>query len=284
MFIFFIITKYKENDQLMKHTYPYTTALITGASSGIGESLAKAFGKAGISVVLVARSESNLKKIAEEISGYSVKALPVRLDITQPGSLDELTRILIDHQISIDLLVNNAGFGSYGYFHELPVERELDMIQLNISALVQYTHHFIQPMLRKNRGAVINISSTASFQPVPFMATYAATKAFVTSFTMALQSEYKNSGLTFIAVCPGRTHTQFQIVSGSDKIKIKSRFATTGQVTAVTMKALRKRRTLVIEGLSNRIATHLQRLFPKKLTLALTRWIFNPRNRQSDGR
>ncbi len=227
-------------------------------------------------MVLVARSEAALNTIAEEIRSSGVSVITLPLDLITPDSLDIVSRRLREQQIEIDLLVNNAGFGSYGFFHELPVEREMDMIQLNISALVKFTHHFIQPMVQRNHGAVINISSTASFQPVPFMATYAATKAFVTSFTLALHSEYKNTNVSFITICPGRTKTQFQLVSGSERITIKSRFATTDQVTRVTLKALKKRRPLAIEGWSNQFATHVQRIFPVKLTLALARWIFKP--------
>jgi hypothetical protein len=264
----------------MNKPYPYQWALITGASSGIGESLARAFGRLGVSLVLIARSEAALNTIAEEIrqSGVSVITLP--LDLIKPDSLDIITHQLREQQIEIDLLVNNAGFGSYSFFHELNINREMDMIQLNIAALVRFTHHFIQPMIRRNHGAVINISSTASFQPVPFMATYAATKAFVTSFTLALHSEHKNTNVSFITICPGRTKTQFQVVSGSQRITIKSRFATTDQVTRVTLNALKKKRPLVIEGWSNKIATHMQRFIPRKLTLALARWIFKPHRTQ----
>ncbi len=260
----------------MKKHKPYTQALITGASSGIGESLARAFGKSGLSLVLIARSKMALDKIADDIRTSNVTVNTLPLDLIQPDALDKLIQYLKEKNIEIDLLVNNAGFGSYGYFHGLNAARELEMIQLNISALVKFTHHFIQPMIRRNHGAVINISSTAGFQPVPFMATYGATKAFVTSFTMALHSEYKDTGVSFIAVCPGRTKTQFQVVSGSEQITIKSRFATTDQVTRVTMKALSNHSSFIIEGWPNKIAVHLQRFFPREWVLYLARRIFKP--------
>lgn len=261
----------------MNQHLPYHWALITGASSGIGESLARALGQSGVSLVLVARSVQALEKIAEEIRTSNISVITFPLDLIQPDALDKLILFLKENKIEIDLLINNAGFGSYGYFHDLKIDRESDMIQLNISALVKFTHHFINPMIRKNHGAVINISSTASFQPVPFMATYAATKAFVTSFTQALSAEYKNTNVSFIAICPGRTKTQFQVASGSEKIKIKSRFATTDQVTRVTLKALNKHQSIAIEGWTNKIATHMQRFLPRRCVLALARWIFKPR-------
>lgn len=259
--------------------FPYHCAVITGASSGIGEALALRLSPHPIHLVLVARREDLLQATAAKLKRSPDTVTICAMDVTRDHSDAELAETLARRGLQVDLLVNNAGFGAYGFFHELPIDRMLEMIDLNIKALVRWTHRFLAPMVQRDHGAVINISSTAGFQPVPFMTTYAATKAFVTSFTAGLASELRDSRVRFVNVCPGRTRTNFQVVAGSNRIKIRSHFATADQVAVVTWNALRKNRSLVIEGLLNKLGVHFQRLFPRRMVIALARSIFQPRPR-----
>src|SRR6185369_3404178 len=184
-------------------------ALITGASSGIGRELAKVLATNKFNVILVARNEQRLKQLAEEIVAYhkvSVKVLTQ--DLGQPGAASDIFHALRETTISV--LVNNAGFGSYGSFAKADLAIETDMMQVNMVALVQLTHWFVQPMLARDRGRILNVASTAAFQPGPMVNVYYATKAFVYSFTYALATELAGTGVTATALCPGMTRTEFQ--------------------------------------------------------------------------
>lgn len=258
---------------------PYNTALITGASSGIGEAIARELAKNNVALVLVARSKDKLDALAAELGSNGLKVIPITQDITAGHADEILWNELKKRNIEIDLLINNAGFGSYGFFHESNIDKQTEMIDLNIKALVQLTYRFLPPMIQKKHGAVMNVSSTASFQPVPFMATYAATKAFVTHFTLALSSELRDTPIRFVALCPGRTKTNFQVAAGSQKVRIRSRAATPQQVARVAVKALAGTKTLAIEGLLNYMMVHLQRFFPRKFVLNLAHKIFKPKNK-----
>lgn len=255
-------------------SFPYTCALITGASSGIGRSLAEALSRLGVTTVLVARSEQKLFDLADRL-GPTAVAVP--LDITSPVALDHVDAHLARHGFHVDLLINNAGFGSYGHFHEASPDRQLEMIDLNVKALVRWTHHFLPAMIERRHGAIVNVSSTASFQPVPFMSTYGATKAFVTSFSQALAAEVGIHGVCVMAACPGRTKTNFQLVAGSNIVRIRSRSASPDRVARVILRALRSERRLVIEGWTNKLSVHLQRLFPRRFVTWIAYRIFKPK-------
>lgn len=254
-------------------SFPYTCALITGASSGIGRSLAEAVSRLGVTTVLVARSEKKLFELADRLGSH---AIAVPLDVTSPVALDHIDAHLVQHGLQIDLLINNAGFGSYGFFHDASIERQLEMVDLNVKAVVRWTHHFLPTMIERRHGAIVNVSSTASFQPVPFMSTYGATKAFVTSFSQALASEVGDYGVRVIAACPGRTKTNFQLVAGSNVVRIRSRSASPDRVAQVILRALRSERRLVIEGWTNKWSVHLQRLFPRRFVTWVAYRIFKP--------
>ena len=258
-------------------TFPYKNALITGASSGIGEALARDLAKMNVSLVIVARSKDKLDALAAELEQNGLKVVPIALDITAPHADEILWNELEKRRMKIDLLVNNAGFGGYGYFHESPIDKQADMIELNVKALVKLTHRFLPPMIAENHGAVLNVSSAAGFQPVPFMSTYAATKAFVTSFTAGIATELKETNLRFVALCPGRTRTNFQVSAGSNKVRIKSRAATPQQVSRVAIQALIRNDLIAIEGFKNKVQTYLQRLFPQSFILYLAYKIFKPK-------
>jgi hypothetical protein len=186
-------------------------ALITGASSGIGEALAKRVARDGRAVGLVARRADRLEALAEEIRrAHGTEAHVLACDLTAPGAIRGLAAEVKHRGLTVDWLVNNAGFGTYGPFHELPVEKELEEIRLNVMALVEVTGRFLPAMVERRRGVVMNVSSIGGLFPSPFMATYAATKAFVVSFSEGLAVELRDKGVSVLCVCPGFTRTEFQ--------------------------------------------------------------------------
>lgn len=258
--------------------FPYTAILITGASSGIGEAIARALAKPGFRLILVARSANALEAHAYEFRSSGATVDVIAMDLTSENAPQRLFDQINKLNICVDLLVNNAGFGSYGYFHESDIAKQMNMIDLNIKTLVQLTHLFLPGMLAQNKGAILNVSSTASFQPVPFMATYGATKAFVTNFSVAVASELCDTPIRIISLCPGRTKTNFQLSAGSNKIRIRSRSASKESVAEVALDAVVNYKKIAIEGLGNKCMTHLQRLFPRFVILGLARRIFEPKN------
>ena len=184
------------------------TALITGASSGIGEALAACFAKAGYNLVLVARSADKLKQLAKELSKqYGVKAWAAPADLSQDDAAAKLAAAMKRAKRPIDVLVNNAGILEHGSFVEMPAQRHQQMIDLNIKGLTAMLAHFIPAMLARGDGKVLNVASIASFQPIPSLATYAATKAYVLSLTESMSEELKGTGVTITALCPGVTAT-----------------------------------------------------------------------------
>ncbi len=190
------------------------TALITGASSGLGEEFARQLARENYDLVLAARREDRLRAVAEQAKGLgSPRAEVISSDLGKPGAAQALYRQIGERGLEIDYLVNNAGFGTHGQFQHLPLEREIEEIDLNVSALVALTRLFLAAMVERKRGTVVNVASTAAFQPVPYMATYGATKAFVLSFSEALSVELRGTGVTVTALCPGPTRTEFQDVA-----------------------------------------------------------------------
>ena len=185
------------------------TALITGASSGIGEALAACFAKAGYNLVLVARSADKLKQLAKELSKqYGVKAWAAPADLSQDDAAAKLAAAMKRAKRPIDVLVNNAGILEHGSFVEMPAQRHQQMIDLNIKGLTAMLAHFIPAMVARGDGKVLNVASIASFQPIPSLATCAATKAYVLSLTESMSEELKGTGVTITALCPGVTATQ----------------------------------------------------------------------------
>jgi short-subunit dehydrogenase len=196
----------------MANTYPFTSALITGASSGIGEAMVQVLGEAGIPQVIVARRVDRLEEIAGRYEGVEV----LGADLTSPEGVDAVVRRITDPKHAIDLVVNNAGFGTSGEFHTLDPDRLDDEIALNVAALTRISRAALGAMVPRGHGYVLNVSSVASFQPAPKLAVYAATKAYVTSLTESLHEEVRGTGVHVTALCPGLTRTEFQSVSGSD--------------------------------------------------------------------
>lgn len=250
-------------------------ALITGASSGIGECFARALAARGRSLVLVARSSGQLESLAAELrAGYGIAAEPITLDLGKPGAAGRLAETLRQRGLRIDLLVNNAGFGARGRFWELPLQRQSEMIRLNVGALAELTHLLLPPMVEARRGVVINVSSTSSFQPIPYTATYAATKAFVTSFSQALREELRPFGITVVTLCPGGTQTNFFRASGYGRPKLPGGIQPPEEVVAAALEALDSRGGLVVPRLLNRLGVFTQRFLPRSLVLKIAGHIF----------
>jgi short-subunit dehydrogenase len=241
------------------------TTLITGASSGIGEAFARRLAREGENVLLVARTESKLETLCSEMGRASdINAQYVALDLTErdaPARLFEETR---SRGLEVELLINNAGFGSMGDFLGLELERELLMIDLNIKALVALTYLFLKPMRERGRGSIINVASTAGFQPVPYMTTYAATKAFVLSFSDALWEENRAHGVKIMALCPGVTDTNFFAVSEMERPPMRVS-QTPEQVVDTALKGLKRGRGHIISGWTNYLLTESERLVPRSL-------------------
>lgn len=193
-------------------SFPFTSALVTGASSGIGEAMVELLGEAGIPTVIVARRRDRLDELAARFSSIEV----LDADLTTKKGLTAVVARVSDAALPIDLVVNNAGFGTSGDFHELDADRLDREVQLNIAALTRLTHAALAAMIPRGRGYVLNVSSVASFQPAPKLAVYAATKAYVTSLTESLHEEVRGTGVHVTALCPGLTRTEFQSVSNSD--------------------------------------------------------------------
>ncbi len=229
-----------------------TTALITGASSGIGEAFARRLAAEGHDVFLIARTESKLQELSKELTvKHGIKADHLAIDLAKTGSEDAVFDATSDRGLTVDILINNAGFGSMGDFSELPSDRELEMVDLNIRVLVGLTHKYVSGMRARKGGTIVNVSSAASFQPIPFMATYAATKAFVTSFSEAIAEENRPFGIQVLALCPGSTETNFFEASKIDRmVQVKGQ-QTVDEVIETAMGALNGKRTKVVSGWTN---------------------------------
>ena len=241
--------------------------LITGASSGIGEAFARALAARGNNLLLVARSEDKLNKLCSEFArAGSIHCQQFALDLSTPESPSRLFEETKTRGLEIDLLINNAGFGSMGEFATLDLAHELNMIDLNIRSLVEITHRFLQPMRERKSGAVINVASTAGFQPVPYMATYAATKAFVLSFSEALWEENRPYGIEVLALCPGVTETGFFEAAHIQKPPSRTS-ETPEQVVETALRGLRRRKSSIISGAPNKFMVATERFVPRSFVL-----------------
>lgn len=260
-------------------TYMSKTAVITGGSTGIGASFARWFAKEGASLVLVARDRGRLEQIATELRRGGSKVLVVAEDLSERGSALRVKAAVAAAGLSVDVLVNNAGFATYGRFDTVSVDTQRNEIDLNVAALVELTHVFL-PELLERRGSVVNVASTAAFQPVPYMAVYGATKAFVLSFSEALWAEYRTLGLRVLALCPGATDTPFFDRVGAAEAALGKK-APPEEVVKVAMRALARGRSHVIHGFGNYLTAQTARLVPRETTARITASLMRPR--RSDG-
>ena len=247
------------------------TALITGASSGIGYDLARLFAADGYDLVLVARTESKLRALAQQLEGehgVSVRVLP--FDLTDPAAPARI----FEAAGPVNVLVNNAGFGTAGQFAtETDARMELEMLQVNIVALTHLTKLFLPPMVARGAGQILNVASTAAFQPGPLMAVYYATKAYVLSFSEAIAEELSGSGVSVTALCPGPTATAFaETADMTDRRLFRLKKPMTSlQVARIGFEAMKRGRRVVVTGLSNKILAQSVRLSPRALTVKITK-------------
>jgi len=250
------------------------TALVTGASSGIGLDLAKRFAAEGHDVALVARSEGKLKELAAALEAeHQVRAHVVTADLAQPRAAETLVAALDARGIAVDVLVNNAGYALYGAFTETDLADELNMIQVNIVALTHLTKLLVRKMVARKEGRVLNVASTAAFQPGPLMAVYYATKAYVLSFSEALANELAGTGVTVTALCPGPTKTGFQARAQMEDSKlVRGREIMTSETVArAGYTGLMKGKTVVIPGVGNRMMANAIRFLPRNTVTKLVR-------------
>ncbi|WP_395627470.1 SDR family NAD(P)-dependent oxidoreductase [Daejeonella sp.] len=251
-----------------------TTALITGASNGIGLELAKIHASKGGDLVLVARSKSKLDELKSELEKqFGVSVYTIGKDLSAINSAQEVYDEIIKQNIQIDYLINNAGFGDFGMFAERDWNKELEMINLNITTLTQFTKLYLQDMVKRKSGKIMNVASTAAFQSGPTMAVYCATKAYVLSFTEALSNEVSNQGITITALCPGATETGFQAAGGMDESKLfkEKKLPTAKQVADYGYNSMIKGKTVAIHGIMNYIMSNSIRFIPRALVLMVSR-------------
>jgi len=254
---------------------PRQTVLITGASGGIGYELAKLFARDHYNLVLVARSADKLAQVATELQAHNVTIKTIALDLAQLPAPKFLFDQLQVERISVDFLINNAGFGAYGEFAEMPIDEILGQIGLNIIALTELTRLFLPSMIARRSGRIMNVASTAGFQPGPLLAVYYATKAYVISFSEAIANELHDSGVTVTCFCPGATHTGFASRAGTEKSRLFKAFgAMNAQKVALDgYLGLMQGRTLAISGAHNWLVAESTRFVPRKWVTAVSRWV-----------
>jgi short-subunit dehydrogenase len=253
------------------------TALITGASTGIGAVFAHQLAAQGAHLILVARSEGKLRALAAEIStAHDVRVDVLPVDLAEPGAGEDLAGRVAALGRTVDVLINNAGFATHGDVQDADPARLLEQIQVNCAAVVDVTARFLPAMTTRRTGAIINVASTAAFQPVAHMAVYAATKAFVLSFTEALWGEAKPHGVKVIAISPGATETPFFEVVGAKEASFGKRRAP-GQVVATALRGLAQGRPSIVDGRANALLANLQRFLPHRVVLAIAERSVRPR-------
>ncbi len=238
-------------------------ALVTGASAGLGEEFSRQLALRGHDLVLVARDRARLEALAKELETIGASCEVLDADLTDPeqlGRVEERTR-------TVDVLVNNAGFGSFGVFHTLDLDVETREINLNVIALVRLTHAALEGMVERGRGGILNVSSLASFQPGPSNATYGATKAFVTSFTEAVHEECKGTGVAVTVLCPGFTHTEFQERASVPANQVPGMmWQNPPEVVTAGLDGLAKNRAVVIPGAVNKVLGNVSAITPHAIT------------------
>ncbi len=241
------------------------TVLITGASSGIGMELAREFAKHGHSLVLVARGVDKLEELARELrSKTNAHAEVIGADLVEPSAPEKIVKSLGERNLTIDVLVNNAGFGERGPFAQIDMQRQLDMIQVNITAVTHLTRLLLPGMIQRNAGGVLNVASTAAFQGGPNMAMYYATKAFVLSFTEALHEEVAGTNVHVTCLCPGPTHTGFVAAANMEGANLFKMGAETADAVAqVGYAAFTKNKAVAISGFKNKLGAFSTRLAPR---------------------
>jgi short-subunit dehydrogenase len=257
---------------------PQSTCLVTGASSGIGAEVARGLARRGHGVTLAARREERLRELAEEISGeHDVRVETIAIDVTDKDARSRLKADIEERGLAVEVLVNNAGFGSGGAFVEQDAEEEASIIATNVEALVAITGHFLPAMVERGRGAVLNLASLISFQPVPFQATYGASKSAVLAFTEAIHEELRGSGVTITAICPGPVRTEFGEQGGfggaDDKIP-DFVWLEADKVAEDAIEGLEKGERVVVPGALNQLAAFAGHYMPRSMLLPVARRVW----------
>ena len=256
-----------------------STALVTGASSGIGASIARELAARGHSLTLVARREDRLRELADELSTeHEVRVETIAADLADAAARDALEAKISELGLAVEILVNNAGFGGFGAFADQAREREVGMVRLNVEAVVDLEARFLPSMVERGRGTVINIASVAAYQPLPDNATYAATKAFVLSHGEAVHEELRGTGVTMTTVCPGPVKTEFAEVAGIGGAEDRTPsivWMTPEQIAAAGVEAAEKGQRAIVPGLLHRAAAVAGQHAPRSVALRLTRGIWN---------
>ena len=251
----------------MNHTTPF--AVITGASRGIGEEYARALATQGYDLLLIGRDEARLERLRHELQGVTQAEIWVNsLDLSQPQAAETLYNLARSYRTDVSLLINNAGFGMYGDFAEIPLARIRKMLQLHINTIVESIRLFVPAMLARKQGAIITVASVVGFFPIPYMTEYAATKAFLIAFSEGLARETHNQGVTIQVCCPGFTTTDFHQTAGHQPKHIL--FAQSAQqVVQTSLHALQTKRTLVTIGWQGRMALWISKIVPRTVLMAL---------------
>jgi short-subunit dehydrogenase len=250
------------------------TALITGASNGIGLELAKIHASKGGDLVLVARNKSKLDEIKTELEKqFKVTVYTIGKDLSEPDAAQEIYNETKKENIQVDYLINNAGFGGFGMFSETDWDNELKMINLNITTLTLFTKLYLRDMVKRSSGKIMNVASTAAFQSGPMMAIYCATKAYVLSFTEAVSNEVNGKGITITALCPGATETGFQAAGALEESKLfkGKKLPTAKDVAEYGYSSMLKGRTVAIHGMMNYIMANSIRFIPRAMVLKVSR-------------
>jgi uncharacterized protein len=249
------------------------TALITGASGGIGYELALLFAKDGFDCILVARSQDKLKQLATRLeSEFRVKTLVIPKDLSRPSAVDEIYEEITAASRQVDVLVNNAGFPVFGLFVETDLHAELEMLQVNVVALTALTKLFVKPMVERRDGRILNLGSTAAFAPGPLMAVYYASKAYVLSFSEALANELEGTGVSVTCLCPGATRTGFQRRGAmEDSRLVQGDIADAESVARAGYVGLMARKKVVIPGFTNKLVPLVVRISPRGMVARVVR-------------
>lgn len=251
------------------------TALITGASSGIGRELAPLFAQDGVNLVLVARDQERLESLAADLRAkYGVDVTVIPQDLAQPTAPEAIQHTLQAQGITVDFLVNNAGTHVYGPIQDTDVTQQLALIQVNLTALTHLTMLVLPQMLQRGSGRILNVASTGGFAPAPFNAIYSATKAYVLSFSEAIARDLEHTGVTVTCLCPGATHTDFARRAGIEDIRL-FRMGTmeARQVAKVGYAGLLKGKTTVVPGLFNQLLTFSIRFTPRRLVTRISKYL-----------
>jgi short-subunit dehydrogenase len=251
-------------------------ALVTGASAGIGKALAEELAKGGTNLVLTARRDDRLRSIAQSLSAaHKIQSEILVADLAQPAVPESIFKFTQEKRLTIDLLVNNAGFGQYGEFRSAETDRLLQMVQVNCAAVLHLTRLFVPGMVARRCGDILIVASTAAFQAVPYISTYAATKVFDLYLAEGLAEELKPHGIRVCALCPGTTTSEFHEIAGHPA-RSKGREQSAETVARNGLKALAVGKSYVISGLGNYLGAHGERLVPRRLVTRIAAKMFRP--------